>query len=62
MGGIRLAPSDILYAGLAPGFAGLYQMNIRLPLELGAKPELRIGFGDIMSPPGVWLHVSSGNH
>jgi uncharacterized protein (TIGR03437 family) len=25
------APSDVLYAGVAPGYAGLYQVNIRIP-------------------------------
>lgn len=32
IGGITLAPSDILYAGLVPGsISGLYQINVRIP-------------------------------
>jgi uncharacterized protein (TIGR03437 family) len=31
LNGVPLDPSDILYAGDAPGFAGLYQINIRIP-------------------------------
>ena len=29
--GAALDPTAILYAGVAPGFAGLYQVNVRLP-------------------------------
>jgi uncharacterized protein (TIGR03437 family) len=58
----RQAPSaDILYAGVAPGFAGLYQINLRLPAESDPNPEIRIGIGDVMSPTGVRLHGFSGN-
>ncbi len=32
VGGVTLAPEDVLYAGLAPGaITGLYQINIRVP-------------------------------
>ncbi len=32
IGGVTLAPSDILYAGLSPGsISGLYQFNVRVP-------------------------------
>jgi uncharacterized protein (TIGR03437 family) len=51
---------DILYAGAAPGFAGLYQINLRLPARLEPNPEIRIGFGEEWSPAGVRL-PASGN-
>jgi uncharacterized protein (TIGR03437 family) len=31
LNGVKLASSDVLYAGVAPGYAGLYQINIRVP-------------------------------
>jgi uncharacterized protein (TIGR03437 family) len=31
LGGTSLAGADILYAGVSPGIAGLYQLNIRVP-------------------------------
>jgi uncharacterized protein (TIGR03437 family) len=53
--------AEILYAGVAPGFPGLYQVNLRMPGEFDTDPEVRIGFGDVMSPTGVRLHAFSGN-
>ena len=53
--GVALDPTAILYAGVAPGFAGLYQVNVRLPDPLPANPEIRLGLGGTMSPPGLIL-------
>ncbi len=53
--GEPLDPAQILYAGLAPGFAGVYQINLRLPETLAPDPELRIGFGDLLGPAGLKL-------
>jgi len=53
--GVALDPSAILYAGVAPGYAGLYQVNVRLPDPLPANPEIRLGLGGIMSPTGLIL-------
>ena len=53
--GTALAPSSILYAGVAPGFAGLYQVDLRLPDQLPANPEIRLGLAGIMSPAGLIL-------
>ena len=55
----RTLPRDrIYYAGLAPGFAGLYQINLRLPDDSGANPEIRIVAGDVESPASVRLPVA----
>ncbi|MFB3829735.1 MAG: hypothetical protein ACE15B_23395 [Bryobacteraceae bacterium] len=44
------APVEPFWAGAAPGFAGLYQVNVVLPETLAAKPEIRISVGDAISP------------
>jgi uncharacterized protein (TIGR03437 family) len=53
--GVALDPKAIGYAGLAPGYAGLYQVNVQLPDTLPANPEVRLGLGGAMSPPGLIL-------
>ena len=52
-----LAAPNIQYKGLAPGFAGLYQLNIQIPSNLGPGPQdLAIqtndGFTDMVD---VWV-------
>jgi uncharacterized protein (TIGR03437 family) len=47
----------VAYAGLAPGFAGLYQINLQLPEDVGADPEIRIQSAGVPSPTGVRLPV-----
>jgi len=53
--GATLDPTATLYAGVAPGFAGLYQVNVQLPGSLPPNPEIRLGLGGILSPPGLIL-------
>jgi uncharacterized protein (TIGR03437 family) len=55
--GVDVNTSAIAYAGIAPGFAGLYQINVRLPSTTGANPEIRIGLGDALSPESIRLPV-----
>jgi len=55
--GVAVDRSLILYAGLAPGFAGLYQINLRLPDGAGGNPQIQIGLADAISPPGLKLPV-----
>ena len=56
--GNAVDPNAIAYAGIAPGFAGLYQINLILPGSTGANPEIRIGIGDAISKAGLHIPVS----
>lgn len=43
----ELQPENaIYYVGVTPGFAGLYQANIRMPHHLSDNPRIEIGLGD----------------
>lgn len=53
--GTRLDSSRIYYAGLTPDFAGLFQVNVRLPDDVADNPEVRMGVGDRISPPDLRL-------
>jgi len=55
--GVAVPPGQILYAGVAPGFSGLYQINVQLPSQVNANPEVRMSVGGQMSPPNTHLPV-----
>jgi uncharacterized protein (TIGR03437 family) len=57
LGGTAIDPGSILYAGLTPGSAGLYQINLVLPDDLGTDPEIRVAIADQSSPAGLKLAV-----
>ena len=46
LNGDPIDQDHILYAGAWPGFAGLYQINVRLPDQIAPDPEIRITEGD----------------
>ena len=50
-------PGSVSYAGLAPGFAGLYQINFIVPAGLPPNPEIRLAIGAQTSPPLIQLPV-----
>jgi uncharacterized protein (TIGR03437 family) len=58
LGSMTLAPSDVLYAGAAPGEL-ISQLNIRIPsgTPAGNQP-LQIVIGGIASPPGAFLAIA----
>jgi uncharacterized protein (TIGR03437 family) len=59
LNGVTVDRRRIAYAGLTPGYAGLYQINVQLPDDTPANPEIRVGYGDRMSPAGRVLPVKT---
>ena len=57
LNGEAVDPSAVLYAGLSPGCAGLYQINLVLPGDPGVNPEIRVYLGPESSPAGLKLAV-----
>jgi uncharacterized protein (TIGR03437 family) len=55
--GAAVNPQQILYAGVVPTFAGLFQVNVQLPNDTPSNPQIQIGYAGIMSPPGRVLPV-----
>jgi uncharacterized protein (TIGR03437 family) len=60
LGTITLTPADVLYAGVSPGIAGLYQLNIRVPQNApdGDLP-LTLTLGSFKTPSLGFLTVRS---
>ena len=59
IGGIDLAPGDVLYAGVAPTLAGVYQLNIRIPATtVDGDISVRVRIGNFTTPAGGFLTVS----
>ena len=56
--GATVDRTAIAYAGITPGCAGLYQVNLTLPAATGANPEIRIAVGEAVSKTGLHLPVS----
>lgn len=57
IGGAVLSPDRILYAGLTPGWPGLYQINLILPDSVAPDPDIRVAVGSHSSPAGLKLAV-----
>jgi uncharacterized protein (TIGR03437 family) len=57
LNGSPVPASSIYYAGLTPGFAGLYQINLRLPDVLPSDPAIQMVMGAQASPATVQLFV-----
>ena len=53
--GTAVPSQNILYAGLTPSFAGLYQINLRLPDAFSPNPVIQIVVGSDSSPTTVQL-------
>jgi uncharacterized protein (TIGR03437 family) len=55
--GTAIDPASIQYAGVSPGTAGLYQINLVLPDNVDTDPEIRVAIADQSSPAGLKLAV-----
>ena len=50
-------PSLVLYAGVTPGYSGLYQINFTIPADAGTNPEIRVRIGTQVSISSIKLAV-----
>jgi uncharacterized protein (TIGR03437 family) len=55
LNGTVVDPYTIKYAGLTPGSAGLYQINIYLPDGTGNDPEMQVTAGNLPAQTGLKL-------
>ena len=55
--GVAVPSYSLEYVGVAPGYAGLYQINLLVPMGTGANPEIRIRIGNALSKAGLHLPV-----
>jgi uncharacterized protein (TIGR03437 family) len=55
--GVAVSPQQIQYAGVVPTFAGLFQINVQLPGDAPANPQIQIGYAGTFSPVGRVLPV-----
>ena len=63
--GLGLAAQDVLYAGVTPFLAGLYQINIRVAPGIGAGDvPIGVRVGSASTPPGALrsMHACAGSY
>jgi uncharacterized protein (TIGR03437 family) len=49
--------APVSYAGVAPGFAGLYQFNLRVPSLPAGDHAIFVRTSNFVSQPGVTIRV-----
>jgi uncharacterized protein (TIGR03437 family) len=60
--GTAIDPALVLYTGVAPMSAGLYQVNVRLPDDLPpTNPHVQVSVAGVVSP-GVTLFTTPANY
>jgi uncharacterized protein (TIGR03437 family) len=57
LNGAGVDPMLVKYAGLTPGSAGLYQINLEMPKDTGDDPEIRVTAGSLVAQGGLKLAV-----
>ena len=55
--GDKVPAGRIWYAGITPGYSGLYQINLHLPDNVRRNPEVRVALGEQSSAPGQKLRL-----
>jgi uncharacterized protein (TIGR03437 family) len=50
-------PCEVQFAGLAPGFAGVYQVNFRVPAAAGSGSQALVVSGNGVASPEVRVDV-----
>jgi uncharacterized protein (TIGR03437 family) len=55
LNGVPCPAGSIYYAGVTPGFAGLYQINLQLPNVLPPNPQIQLLIGVQISPAAIQL-------
>jgi len=57
LNGSQVDSSAVPYAGVTPGYAGLYQINLFIPANTPPNPQIQIGWAGQLSPAQVFLPV-----
>jgi uncharacterized protein (TIGR03437 family) len=59
IGGVTVPDNLILFSGLTPAFAGLYQINVTIPDGITASNQVPvvIQMGSTSSPPNVSIAI-----
>jgi len=57
LNGNAIDQRTMFYAGMTPGFAGLYQVNFFLPGNCPPNPQIQLAIGSQISAPGIMLAV-----
>jgi uncharacterized protein (TIGR03437 family) len=57
LNGTPVNAAQVLYAGICPGWAGLYQIDLMLPQNTGPNPAIQVAVGGQLRPPGLKLAV-----
>jgi uncharacterized protein (TIGR03437 family) len=57
IGGVQLPAASIIYAGLAPGYIGLYQFNLIVPSVPDGDQPVTIKAGSVTVPQTLFLSV-----
>jgi uncharacterized protein (TIGR03437 family) len=59
LGTVTLNSSDVLYAGVSPGSAGLYQLNIKVPALADGDYPVTLSLGSFNAAVGGYLTVKN---